>query len=384
MVFPTGRANTANNKKKIATMSVFNCTSNTVVRKTVISRAMLPILLLLSIDLAFSFSVSTKTQFRSFDVYTEQHAGSKQTALLLVHGFGCSSVYWRETIQHFQRDGYEVHTVDLLGQGQSQKPGRADGIHYSIDLWAEQIDEYARKYIDPSKQIVLMGNSLGSLVAMSAACGDFLSTNSNNDKNNHFLHERVKGIGCFNAGIGMNSRNIAKEPQWNDTQRFLINRVYDLLSLLIFGNLPLLTFVLNNIVTKELLRDALLNLYFCADDPASRVDDVLVDSFYQPAQEEGAVEALSQIYCNEAGKTPIELHDSYAVLNEIPIHFVWGNQDVVTPVEGGLGTYYYNRAKVANSNISMDVIPSGHIPFDEVPEIANGAMKQWLDKIHAS
>ena len=78
----------------------------------------------------------------------------------------------------------------------------------------------------------------------------------------------------------------------------------------------------------------------------------------------------------------MEIHDRHAEhLEGVPIHLVWGDADVVTPIEGGLGTFYRNLANQESTNISMDIIQSGHIPFDEVPEIANGAMLEWVNSL---
>ena len=351
-------------------------------------RWLLPVLILITL-LPFTFSLSsvapsTTYKFRGHDIFAEvskfKGSSSNKPAVILVHGFGCSTTYWRETVKYLSQDGYEVHALDLLGQGRSSKPGRADGIVYSINLWAQLLDEYAQENIQ-GDSVVLMGNSLGSLVALSSACGDYLES----PDSFCFLREKTMGICMFNCGVGMNSRNIAKEPQWNPTQRFLINRLFDVINFLIFGNIPLLSFLLKNVVTKELLRDALLGLYSCAEDPSSRVDEALVDSFYLPAQDDGAVEALSQIYCNDAGATPMELHDRHAhLLQNIPIHLVWGDADAVTPIQGGLGTYYSNLAADDRTNISMDVIHGGHIPFDEVPQVSNGAMLEWLSVLVAA
>jgi alpha-beta hydrolase superfamily lysophospholipase len=93
--------------------------------------------------------------------------------VILIHGFGCSSFYWRETKRYLTSAGYTVHALDLLGQGKSEKPGRAQGVVYSTDLWAQQIDSYAHKNVRNDNGIILMGNSLGGPVALAAATGDF-------------------------------------------------------------------------------------------------------------------------------------------------------------------------------------------------------------------
>ena len=289
--------------------------------------------------------------------------------ILLIHGFGCSTVYWRETIKYLTQAGYTVHAVDLLGQGKSSKPGRAQGIEYSISLWARMMDAYLQQFVR-SKDVVVMGNSLGSLVALTVATETDSSSN-------------VKGIGMYNCGIGLNTRNFLRDPSLNTPQRAVFTALFALLDALIFNNIPLLTYLLNKVVTKELLNNVLVGLYSCAPEPETRVDQALVDSFYFPAKEDGSVEALNQIYTNDAGKTPMEIHQEYeSVLQSVPIHLVWGSKDSVTPLEGPVGQFYTALAKEDNK-VTMNVIESGHIPFDEIPE-CNDSMVKWLNEVVAS
>lgn len=325
------------------------------------------------------------------------------TDVLLIHGFGCSSTYWRATKDALVQHGYTVHCLDLLGQGKSAKPGRDQNIHYSIHLWAALIDSYIQHHIiiqhptpnpvttndndnpnttptTTNNGIVLCGNSLGSLVALSAVTGDFRPENQEVGGTitvpSWVTNQYCKGICMFNCGVGLNSRGIANEDQWTPTQRFLINALYNVLDVLIFRNTILLSYVLNHVVTKDLLRSTLQSLYKFQPD---RVDDELVDSFYMPAKDTGSVEALSQIYTNDPGVTPMDLHRKYddILLRTLPLHLIWGNDDAVTPLQGGVGQYYTNMAK-ERSNVSFQVVSSGHIPFDDNPNDSHQSMLQWL------
>ncbi|CAB9505764.1 hydrolase, alpha beta fold family protein [Seminavis robusta] len=302
----------------------------------------------------------------------------KKCHVILVHGFGCGTLYWRETIQLFQQSGYTVHALDLLGQGKSAKPGRDDGISYSIRLWAQQVDDYARANIPPSSSIVVMGNSLGSMVALTAATGD----QTNDDSNDGFIRQSIGGVGMYNCGVGMNSRNVLRE--FSGVQKVIFTAIFDLLDALVFGNLPLLTYVLDKVVTQELLKNALTNLYQYATDVDERVNDVLVDSFYYPAKDSGSPQALSQIYTNDPGDTPMEVyqrHSKFLLDRQVPIHLVWGDQDPVTPLAGSVGTFFQAMANESDNNVSMDLVTAGHIPFDEVPE-SNELMLKWLDNLN--
>lgn len=316
-------------------------------------------------------------------------------------------------------EGYEVHALDLLGQGRSSKPvpvesGTAvspsssssslpvemgantnEKIEYSINLWAKLVDDYAKEHnlgSDDDRGVVLMGNSLGSLVALAAATGDFVGTIPIDTDESCYLagirneessSSRVRGICLFNCAVGLNSRNLLKNPMYNPVQRAILNWLFDLFDLFIFDNELLLTYALNNIVTKDLLRDALRSLY--THDP-ERVDDELVDSFYYPAKlgGSGAVEAIRQIYTNDAGLTPLEMHEKYeGVLDSMPLHLIWGMEDVVTPIDGDVGRFYCDR--VANNRggrgmTTIDVVSGGHILFDDNPIEVNAAMLKWLDR----
>eukprot|EP00978_Attheya_sp_CCMP212_P022163 scaffold65752_cov58-Attheya_sp.AAC.4 len=321
--------------------------------------------------------------------FPKQKTNNKKPTVLLIHGFGCSTTYWRATMSALTRAGYpEVHAIDLLGQGQSAKPSRPkDGVEYSIDLWAQLVDDYARAHISSNTDVILVGNSLGSVVALSAVTGDYVRPSEEKEEGTRsslgvgpsFLKDRTKGICMFNCGGGMNSKGIANEPQWSSTQRALLKVIFSILDTLIFKNQALLQYVLTDIVTKELLRNALQSLYKCSPE---RVDDELVDSFFRPAKDPGAVDALSQIYVNDPGKTPMTFHREYDdILSHIPMQLIWGDDDAVTPLEGGVGQFYVNMAKDKEQNVSFDIVQSGHVPFDDNPDQSNGVLLRWLDDL---
>lgn len=355
------------------------------------------LLVLASFDHVQSFSVppsvasvATKPwKFRGHDVFCQvseskqqqrQSSKKQKPDVILIHGFGCSTLYWRETVASLTEAGFPVHALDLLGQGLSAKPGRTDGIEYSTALWAQSIDAYARENIPDKNNIVLVGNSVGSLVALAAATGYFDDEASTSEC---YIRQRIAGIGMFNCGIGLNTRNIVKDPKWNAVQRYLLNLTFDFLESFIFGNVGLLAWFLDKVVTRELLRKTVTGLYSCADNPEEKVDDDLVDSFYVPAKQAGSAEVLCQILTNDPGLSPIELHsDHEGFLKNVPIHVVWGDEDTVTPLQWQVGQFYSALAadKREDNPVSLEVIHSGHIPFDEVPDIANGSMLKWLNE----
>ncbi|KAG7356752.1 alpha/beta fold family hydrolase [Nitzschia inconspicua] len=352
---------------------------------------------------------------------TSNFATSSKPTVILVHGFGCSTVYWRETKRYLSEAGYTIHALDLLGQGRSFKAGRSSSppIEYSINLWGQMVDEYARRYIN-SGDVVLVGNSLGSLVTLAAATGDWYDAFPEAGKK-PYLPSKVQGLCFYNCGVGLNTRNVLKTVP-EGFVRTVLSLLFDLFDTLIFANKPLLTYLVDNQITKDTLRNALTALYACADNPASRVNDELVDSFADPVindDTEKVVEVISQIYLNDAGKTPMEFHEMYfsgkatskvetnddmssspflplttnfsmgkrltRSTRTLPIHLIWGDRDSVTPLTGDVGKFYTQLATSDTTSgdlvdVSMQVIRAGHIPFDERPECNEGLI-EWLEQL---
>jgi len=91
--------------------------------------------------------------------------------ILLLHGFGASSAHWRFNILPFADMGYAVYSLDLLGFGESDQPGINNVGKLDNGVWCDQITDFIREVIRPihSKKIIIIGNSLGGLVALTCA-----------------------------------------------------------------------------------------------------------------------------------------------------------------------------------------------------------------------
>ena len=88
--------------------------------------------------------------------------GQGEPTLVFVHGWSCDSSYWNAQIDAF-RQRYTVVTVDLAGHGASAR-NRTDWsmAHYGADV-AAAVQSL------PSKQIILIGHSMGGPVVIEAA-----------------------------------------------------------------------------------------------------------------------------------------------------------------------------------------------------------------------
>ncbi len=85
-----------------------------------------------------------------------QTVGTGSKALVLVHGWTCSTEFWKQSIGAFP--GYRVIAVDLPGHGQSDKPH----VDYTMDYFARGVEAVMRDAkIDKA---VLAGHSMGTSV----------------------------------------------------------------------------------------------------------------------------------------------------------------------------------------------------------------------------
>ncbi|AIE74334.1 MULTISPECIES: alpha/beta fold hydrolase [unclassified Synechocystis] len=82
--------------------------------------------------------------------------------LLLIHGFGAAIEHWRHNVSFFAQHT-SVYAIDLLGFGGSRKANTL----YSAYGWAEQVEDFCQQII--GCPTVLVGNSIGSLVALTVA-----------------------------------------------------------------------------------------------------------------------------------------------------------------------------------------------------------------------
>ena len=331
--------------------------------------------------------------FQGHKVYTEvtpplgvsSSSSSQQKenpAIVLIHGFGASAFAWRETTKALSKAGYSVYALDLLGLGSSDKPGRAEGIEYTIDLWAQLVNDYVQDTIPSAQKVVYVGNSLGSVVALSAATGDFVKDNVLSASVLEYRAEKVAGVCLFNCGVGMNSRNLLKDPNLTPLERALFTFLFDALDFLIFDNMAALNYLLKQVVTPELLRNVLTGLYQNAENPEERVDDGLVQSFLEPSQDPGAPEAFNQIYTNDPGPLPMDLYEDHYddIFSTVPIQVIWGSEDTVTPIDGPVAKFFLNLSENDKArNVSFEAIKAGHVLFDEVPE-CNQLFVKWLDE----
>jgi pimeloyl-ACP methyl ester carboxylesterase len=95
-------------------------------------------------------------------VHIEYHVyGRGEPAVVLVHGWSCDANYWNAQLDALKAK-YTVVTVDLAGHGASEK-NRTD---WSLANYGEDVAAVVRQI--PNHQVVIVGHSMGAVVALEA------------------------------------------------------------------------------------------------------------------------------------------------------------------------------------------------------------------------
>ena len=270
--------------------------------------------------------------------YTVMGEGSP---LVLVHGFGASIGHWRKNIPFLASGGYRVFAIDLLGFGGSDKPP----LNYTMELWSELLKDFQAAHIQAPT--VFIGNSIGALLSLMAIA----------------LHpETAAGAVLINCAGGLSHR----PHELNPPLRVAMSAFNRLVRSRITGKV-----IFNRVRQKAQIRRTLLQVYRNRE----AVTDELVDLLYAPSCDPGAQHVFASILSADPGPTPAQLLPKV----KHPLFVIWGADDPWTPITGAK---IFQQASENGQQIQITPIPkAGHCPHDEVPDIVNPLILEWLGKL---
>lgn len=262
----------------------------------------------------------------------------QRTPMLLIHGFGASLEQWRSNLTTWGQQR-PVYALDLLGFGHSQKAS----ILLGAEVWQAQVYDFWQAVI--GQPVILLGHSLGALVALTAAA------------NHPDLVER----------LGLLTLPLARQELvagWIDRVSRGVEGLFAT---------PLLLRPLFLLVRQaSFIRMALTKIY---KNP-ERVDDSLVELFTRPTLERGAARTLCYLV---KSRTQPDFSDVTADLIQqvsIPILLVWGTQDNILPIA------WADQILKANPQLTYKTIEgAGHCLYDEVPEALDQVLEAWIGDV---
>jgi pimeloyl-ACP methyl ester carboxylesterase len=275
--------------------------------------------------------------------YTFQRArfpAPNKPPLLLLHGFGASVDHWRHNIPALAQH-HTVYALDLVGFGASEKPPT----EYSISLWAEQVADFWHTFIN--QPMVVVGNSIGSLVAAIAA---------------HTHPEIAKGVIAISLPDIEALQAMVPKPvrPIKSALESIVSRIFAKPIFHLIRQPKVLRFALEKIAYSD----------------RTHVDDELVEIIAKPTRDSQAAEAFLRLgqSLNRPGYSP-SLTQALTEL-EIPILLLWGSNDrAIPPSEGRRLVQYSTFAQL------IPLEGMGHCAHDEAPERVNQEILSWLGAI---
>jgi pimeloyl-ACP methyl ester carboxylesterase len=260
-----------------------------------------------------------------------------RSPVLLLHGFGASIGHWQHNLEFLALDR-TVYGVDLVGWGGSRKPD----ISYNIDLWVDQVYDFWQTFI--GQPTILIGNSIGSLVALVAAA--------------RHPEMAVTTIMVSLPDLSAEQELIPRllQPLVNGIKRSILNP-------------PLLRTLFKFVSRPQVARKWAQIAYANPD----RVTDELVDLFLTPAREPEAMAAFVKIM---QGMTSSNFSPNIRQLlpeMKIPMLLIWGCEDrMIPPHTADILLKLNPLLKLVNLE------GAGHCAHDEVPDVVNQLMSDWL------
>ncbi|MFK8185600.1 MAG: alpha/beta fold hydrolase [Phormidesmis sp.] len=261
-------------------------------------------------------------------------------AVILIHGFGASSIHWRKNIPALAKT-CRVYAIDLLGYGKSAKPTPGEPLDYTFETWGQQVIAFCQAVV--GTPAFLAANSIGCVVAMQAAVD---------------APEQVRGVAMLDCSLRLlHDRKRQTLPWYRSAPTPYIQKI--------LGFKPLIQLFFAQLAKPKAVKNILRQAYGRKDE----VNDELVSLLLEPAFDEGAVDVFLAFIRYSQGPIPEDLLPKLSC----PALILWGKEDPWEPIE--LARVYGDYPAVEDF-IELEGV--GHCPQDEAPEVVNPILTEWI------
>ena len=273
--------------------------------------------------------------------------------IIFLHGFGASRKHWRNNLDYFARRNCASYSLDLIGFGDSDQPGIKEIGRLNNEIWGNQVKDFIAQVIRPknSGKVILIGNSLGALVALTCAVS---------------LEDQIATViaSPLPDQIQENKKKISIKP--------LFKKFKDRFITIFFILLPL-EIILFLITKSGVIRLGLNSAYFKKDN----IDRELIDIVTRPVLRKTSARSLRAM-CIGMSSRDQKLKASYLLTKlsaskKVPFLLIWGDKDNFIPLFLG--------KKIANLHrwLELKIVSNlGHCIHDEDPSVFNRISYEWI------
>ena len=294
--------------------------------------------------------------WNGFKIFWSVKGKDNTHPMILLHGFGASSKHWRNNSDYFAKKGYSVYSIDLIGFGNSAQPGIKEIDKLDNGVWCNQVSDFIKQVIRPmtSKKIILIGNSLGSLVALTCAV---------------YLKDEILSViaSPLPDPLVINKRGSKLNSKLEKFKTKLIKIFFSIFPL------EIVLFFINKL---GIIKVGLNSAYFKKD----HVDKELIDLVRKPVLRKTAARSLRAM-CIGMSTRGNKLKASYlleqlSLSKKIPFLLLWGEKDNFIPLFLGKKIAKFHRW------VELKIISnSGHCVHDEDPSLFNKISYEWIRDI---
>ena len=294
--------------------------------------------------------------WNGFKIFWSVKGEENINPIILIHGFGASSKHWRNNSNYFVKKGYSVYLLDLIGFGNSAQPGIKEIGKLDNGIWCNQVNDFIQQVIRPktSNKVVLIGNSLGSLVALTCAV---------------YLKNEILSViaSPLPDPLVINE----KESKVNLTFEKIKTKIVRIF--FIIFPIEIVLFLINKL---GLIKLGLNSAYY----KKCRIDKKLIDIVTKPVLRKTAARSLRAM-CIGMSSRGKKLKASYLLeqlsySKKVPLLLLWGEKDNFIPLFLGKKIAKFHRW------VELKIISnSGHCVHDEDPSLFNKISYEWIRDI---
>ncbi len=273
--------------------------------------------------------------------------------IIFLHGFGASRKHWRNNLEYFAERNCASYSLDLIGFGDSDQPGIRQIGKLDNEIWSNQVKDFIAQVIRPknSGKVILIGNSLGSLVALTCAVN---------------LEDQIAKV------IASPLPDQIQEKEKSKTKKLPFKKLQDKFTRIFFIFFPL-EIILFLITKLGVIKLGLNSAYFKKDN----IDRELIDLVTKPVLRSTSARSLRAM-CIGMSSRDKKLQSSYllkklSASKKVPFLLIWGEKDNFIPLFVG--------KKIANFHrwVKLKIVSnSGHCIHDEDPSVFNRISYEWI------
>ena len=273
--------------------------------------------------------------------------------IVFLHGFGASRKHWRNNLEYFAKRNFATYSIDLIGFGESDQPGIRQIGKINNEIWCDQVKDFIAQVIRPknSEKVILIGNSLGSLVALTCAVS---------------LEDQIATV------IASPLPDQIQAPKEKIPNKSLSKKIKAVCIGLFFRFFPM-EIILFLVVKLGFIKLGLYSAYYKKDN----IDRELIDLITRPVLRRTAARSLRAM-CIGMSSRDEEFQASYLLgklssSKKVPFLLIWGDKDNFIPLFLG--------KKIANFHrwVKLKIVSnSGHCIHDEDPSVFNSISYEWI------